>query len=272
MGKYLQGQGSVTLADLQAKKSSGEKISVVTCYDAAFARLVDQTNMDMVLVGDSLGNVVLGYDHTIPVTIEDMVYHSRSVARILRKPFLVCDMPFGSYVTPEDAVRNAVRLVQDGGAQAVKLEGGRSVCAQVKKIVENGIPVVGHLGLTPQSLHSLSGYRVQGRGIDAQKAMLEDALALHKAGVAALVLELVPEGLAAKISQALPVPTIGIGAGKACDGQVLVLHDLLGFDEEFTPRFLKRYANIGQIVVNALNDYVKDVKEESFPTQDHSFT
>ena len=271
MSKHSGPVRGKTIGELLMKKQRGEKISVVTCYDAAFARLIDQTDMDMVLVGDSLGNVVLGYDSTIPVTIDDMVYHTRSVARILRGPFLIADMPFGSYITDDDAIRGAVRLMQEGGAKAVKLEGGSSVLSQVGKIVEAGIPVVGHLGLTPQSVHALSGYKVQGRSAKAAEKMLEDAKALEKAGVSCLVLELVPSELSMQIQDALTIPIIGIGAGPDCDGQVLVLHDLLGFDDSFKPKFLKRYANIGKTVVDALDTYIGEVRGKSFPSQDHSF-
>ncbi len=271
MSRYNLGAQAKTLRDLQDMKAKGEKITMVTCYDAAFASLIDKTDMDAVLVGDSLGNVILGHNDTIPVTLDDMIHHCRAVGRILKKPFLACDMPFGTYQTPEMAMASAVRLIQEGQAQAVKLEGGRSFSEHVRRIVELGIPVIGHLGLTPQSVHAMSGYKVQGRDDEAQKALVLDALALEQAGAALLVLELVPASLAEKISQALRIPTIGIGAGPDCDGQVLVLHDLLGFDDQFKPRFLKHYANIGRSVVDALSDYIRDVKDVSFPTQEHSF-
>lgn len=262
----------LTKAAIQKLKQSGEKIAVVTCYDAAFARLINRTKIDMVLVGDSLGNVVLGYENTIPVIMDDMVYHTRSVARTLKGPFLIADMPFGSYLTPDDAARNAVTLVQQGGAHAVKLEGGRSMTMQVRRITEAGIPVVGHLGLTPQSLHALSGYRVQGREAAAARALLDDAQALEQAGAMALVLELIPEPLAQEVTSSLHIPTIGIGAGRGCDGQVLVLHDLLGFDDGFKPKFLKQYANIGQKVIEALDGYTREVKSREFPADEHSFS
>ncbi len=244
---------------------------MVTCYDAAFASLIEKTAIDMVLVGDSLGNVILGLKDTIPVTMEHMVHHTAAVARVLRRPMLVADMPFLSYnISIEQALRNAGRLIQEGGAQAVKLEGGAAIVPQVKALVAAGIPVVGHLGLTPQSIHTLGGYKVQGRGAQGDE-LLADAQLLAAAGVCALVLELVPQPLALAVTKALSVPTIGIGAGPETDGQVLVLHDLLGFNGEFTPKFLKKYANLGELVVQAVSRYDADVKEGHFPGPEHSF-
>lgn len=264
-------QQHVTVKTLQKRKLDGVKISMVTCYDAAFGALIEKTAIDMVLVGDSLGNVILGLKDTIPVTMEHMVHHTAAVARVLRRAMLVADMPFLSYnLSVEQALRNAGRLIQEGGAQAVKLEGGSAIVPQVKALVAAGIPVVGHLGLTPQSIHTLGGYRVQGRGNEAQH-LLEEAKALAAAGVCALVLELIPQGLAAEVSKALPIPTIGIGAGPETDGQVLVLHDLLGFNGEFTPKFLKKYANLGELVVQAVSRYDQEVKEGQFPGPEHSF-
>ena len=272
MSKYSVRQGAVTMTQIVAAKGEGRKLSVITCYDSAFARLIDQTAIDIVLVGDSLGNVVLGYENTIPVTMDHMAHHTAAVARVLTKPFLVSDMPFLSYqVEVADAVRNAGRLIKEGNAQAVKLEGGRTVAPQVKAIVEAGIPVMGHLGLTPQSLHAFGGHRVQGRGPEAGKALVEDALALEAAGAFAVVLEMVPMALAEKVSKALRIPTIGIGAGPKCDGQVLVLHDILGFDEGFNPRFLKKYAHLGKLVREAVTTYDQDVKSGVYPTEEHAF-
>jgi 3-methyl-2-oxobutanoate hydroxymethyltransferase len=245
---------------------------MVTCYDAAFARLVDDSGVDMVLVGDSLGNVMLGHDSTIPVTLNDMIHHSAAVARTLSKPFLVIDMPFMTYhVSVEQALANCGRAIQEGGAQAVKIEGGKAVCPQVAALVGAGIPVMGHLGLTPQSVHALGGYKIQGRGDAARKKLLEEAKALETAGVFALVLEMVPSSLAAEVSRALSIPTIGIGAGPDCDGQVLVLHDLLGFDDEFNPKFLKKYANLGKTIRDALARYDQEVKAGEFPGQAQTF-
>ena len=272
MGKYLASEPSKALADLIAMKRHGEKISMVTCYDAAFARLVEKAGVDAVLVGDSLGNVVLGFDNTISVTMAAMTHHCAAVARALKAPFLIADMPFGSYRDTKLALENAVRLLQEGGAQAVKLEGGAEIVPQTRALVSAGIPVVGHLGLTPQKVHSLSGYRVQGRGMLASERLMKDALELEGAGASMLVLELVPQNLAERVSKALSIPTIGIGAGPNTDGQVLVLHDLLGFDESFCPKFLKRYASIGESVAAAISEYHQDVKAKKFPTDKHSFS
>lgn len=262
----------VTVASLIAKKTNGERISMVTCYDSAFGRIVELSPIDMVLVGDSLGNVLLGYDSTIPVTIEDMVHHTAAVTRVVTRPFVAADMPFMTYATRDDALKNAARLVQEGGAQAVKLEGGASICTQIDALVSNGIPVIGHLGLTPQSVHALSGYKVQAREKEAQKKLLADAKALQDAGVFCIVLEMIPESLGGKVSKSLEIPTIGIGAGGGCDGQVLVMHDLLGFDASFKPKFLKKYADLNKIIGEALASYDKDVKSGKFPSAEHSFS
>jgi len=271
MSKYTQ-KAAITVSQIVAAKAKGQKVSVVTCYDSAFARLVDQTDVDIVLVGDSLGNVMLGHDNTIPVTMDDMLHHARAVARVLTRPFLCVDMPFLSYhLSVQQALTNAGRLIQEGGAQGVKVEGGRSIAPQVRALVEAGIPVMGHLGLTPQSVHAMGGYRVQGRGVEAAQAMLDDARALEEAGIFALVLEMVPAELARRITETLKVPTIGIGAGPICDGQVLVLHDILGFDEGFNPKFLKKYANLGKVVREAVEAYDTEVKSGAFPGPDHSF-
>lgn len=271
MSKYTQ-KGSITISQILAAKVEKRRVSMITCYDSAFARLIDQSGIDIVLVGDSLGNVMLGYDSTIPVTMEDMLHHTKAVARVLTRPFLCADMPFLSYnVSIEQALTNAGRLIQQGLAQGVKLEGGRSIAPQVKALVNAGIPVMGHLGLTPQSVHAMGGYRVQGRGDAAQSALLEDAKALQDAGAFSLVLEMVPADLAAKVTAELKIPTIGIGAGPKCDGQVLVLHDILGFDDGFNPKFLKKYAQLGKTVREAIQAYDQDVKSGAFPTDDQSF-
>ncbi len=272
MSKYSSRDGGVTLSTVLKRKSDGKKLSMVTCYDAAFARLVDESGVDMVLVGDSLGNVMLGHDSTIPVTLQDMIHHSAAVARVLSKPFLVIDMPFMTYhVSVEQALENCGRAIQQGGAQAVKIEGGKAVCPQVAALVGVGIPVMGHLGLTPQSVHALGGYKIQGRGDAARKKLIEEAKALEAAGVFALVLEMVPASLAAEVSKALTIPTIGIGAGPDCDGQVLVLHDLLGFDDNFNPKFLKKYANLGKTIREALAQYDHEVKTGEFPGPAQTF-
>jgi 3-methyl-2-oxobutanoate hydroxymethyltransferase len=262
---------SITTHTLLKKKSQGELISMVTCYDSAFGNLVDNSSIDVVLVGDSLGNVVLGYESTIPVTMDDMIHHTAAVTRVVKRPLVVADMPFMSYSTVELALTNAGKLLQRGGASAVKLEGGTAICPQVKSLVDLGIPVMGHLGLTPQSVHALGGYKVQAKSSEAKQRLLSDALALQEAGAFALVLELIPESLAKEVSSKLTIPTIGIGAGPSCDGQVLVLHDLLGFNKDFSPKFLKKYADLDQVVTKALNEYDNDVKTRKFPTLQQSF-
>ena len=261
-----------SLPELLQKKALGEKLSMVTCYDATMAKLINQTEIDMVLVGDSLGNVMMGYSGTLQVTLDHMIVYGGSVARALKKAFLVIDMPFMSYqISAEQALENAGRLVKEAGAEAVKLEGGKTVAGAVRKISEAGIPVIGHLGLTPQSIHVIGSYRVVGRGEKAAQDLLEDALALEAAGASILVLEMVPESLAKRVSEAISIPTIGIGAGRFVDGQVLVLQDLLGFDEDFSPKFLKKYADLGAVVRTALTQYNDEVKCKTFPDQEHSF-
>jgi 3-methyl-2-oxobutanoate hydroxymethyltransferase len=272
MSHYRGRDSAQSVKTIQQRKNSGEKIAMVTCYDTAFARLIEHSTIDMVLVGDSLGSVMLGYEDTTQVTMDDMVYHTRAVHRGLRRPLLCADMPFLSYQSScQEALRNAGRLIQEGGAQCVKLEGGQEWVPQVRTLVAAGIPVIGHLGLTPQSVHMLGGYRVQGRDELAQERMLSDARALQDAGVFALVLELIPSELAQRISEGLRIPTIGIGAGPHCDGQVLVLHDLLGFDSEFNPRFLKKYAHFADEIQRSLNNYSAEVKSGVFPAVHNSF-
>lgn len=272
MSKHADQPSQVTVKSLLKRKQEGQKISMVTCYDAAFAVLIDKTNIDIVLVGDSMGNVVLGMKDTIPVTMEHMLHHTAAVSRATKRAMVIADMPFLSYnLSVEQALRNAGRLVQEGGAHGVKVEGGAAITPQVRAIVQAGIPVVGHLGLTPQSIHTLGGYKVQGRG-DEAKRILSDAQELADAGVCAIVLELIPQALAKEISDAIAVPTIGIGAGPNTDGQVLVLHDLLGFQSEFSPKFLKRYANLGETVFEAISRYDREVKEGQFPGPEHSFS
>jgi 3-methyl-2-oxobutanoate hydroxymethyltransferase len=272
MSHYHGRDGAVSVKTILQRKVAGEKVSMVTCYDYSLARIIDRSAVDMVLVGDSLGSVMLGFEDTTQVTMDQMVHHTAAVHRGLRRPLLCADLPFLSYqISPQEALRNAGRLVQEGGAQCVKLEGGAEWASHVKAITRAGIPVVGHLGLTPQSVHMLGGYRVQGREEKAQQHMLADAKALEDAGVFAIVLELIPSELAQRITSSLTVPTIGIGAGPHCDGQVLVLQDLLGFNREFNPRFLKKYANLGEDIQQALDTYNQEVKNGSFPTASHSF-
>lgn len=273
MSKYTETRDAVSLTSLKKAKHEGRKLSALTCYDAAFARLLDEAGLDIVLVGDSLGNVMLGYENTLPVSLEDMIHHTAAVSRVLKRPFLCADMPFLTYqVSVEKALENAGRLMKEGGAQAVKLEGGRRVAPQVEALVGAGIPVMGHLGFTPQSLHAMGGFKVQGRGREAEEALLADARALEEAGAFSVVLEMVPRTIAEKITKSLKIPTIGIGAGPECDGQILVLHDILGFDGEFQPKFLKKYANLGKLVKEAVSAYDREVKDGSFPADKHSFS
>lgn len=263
---------TVTIQQFARKKERGEKISMITCYDATFARLVDASDIDAVLIGDSLGNVIQGHPNTLPVTVDDIVYHTRAVTRAAERVHVVADMPFGSYqVSRRQAVENAVRLVQQGRAHAVKLEGGARVAEAVSRIVQMGIPVMGHLGFTPQSVHGFGGYRVQGREDEAALALLEDARALEQAGAYAVVLEMVPAALATQVTAEVSLPTIGIGAGPGCDGQILVLHDFLGLDDRFNPKFLKKYRDYATDVRAALNEYCADVGAGRFPADEHSF-
>jgi 3-methyl-2-oxobutanoate hydroxymethyltransferase len=244
---------------------------MVTCYDYTFARLVERADIDVILIGDSLGNVIQGQETTVPVELEDIIYHTRAVWRASGRSHLLADMPFMSYqVNAEDALRNAGRLLKEGHAQSVKLEGGAPIAPTVRRLVDAGIPVCGHLGLTPQSVHALGGYRVQGRG-DAGERLLQDALALQDAGAYMIVLEMIPADLAQRVTQALEIPTIGIGAGVHTSGQVLVLYDLLGLNDEFKPKFLKRYAEMARDVEAALKAYREQVEARAFPDDDHSF-
>ena len=257
--------------DIVTRKKNGEKLTMVTCYDYSFARIIDKANLDLVLVGDSLGNVILGYEDTIKVRLNDVVHHVRAVARGLTTPMLCADMPFLTcHGSPPQILQKAGRLIQ-AGAQAVKLEGGREICPQVEALVQAGIPVMGHLGFTPQHIHSMGGYVVQGRNEERSEQLLTDAHFLQEAGVFALVLELVPASLAREITARLTIPTIGIGAGIHCDGQVLVLHDLLGCNPDFNPKFLKKYTNLAEIVHNAVKDFSREVKEGEFPEHRHEY-
>jgi 3-methyl-2-oxobutanoate hydroxymethyltransferase len=262
----------VTVRTLAKKKADGDRIAMVTAYDATFARLADQAGVDVLLVGDSVGMVVQGQSSTLPVTMDEMVYHCRAVARGAERAQVVGDMPFMSYqASIEDGLRNAGRLVKEGGAEAIKLEGGREHVPLVERLVQIGIPVMGHIGLTPQSVHAMGGFRVQGRS-DAQAArLLDDARALDQAGCYALVLEGIPRELAARISSEVRCATIGIGAGVDCHGQVLVLYDLLGMDESFRPKFVKRYDNLAVRIRTAVEGYVSEVRAGQFPDEEHSF-
>ena len=261
-----------TVLDLQKMKAENEKIAMITAYDASMARLVDKAGVDMVLVGDSLGMVIQGLDNTLSVTLDDMAYHGRCVARGLKQAHLTVDMPFMSYqVSAEQALESAGFLVQKGCAQSVKLEGGERSAPAIEKIVTAGIPVVGHIGLTPQSVNTLGGWRVQGRGDHAAEQLIQDAMAVQDAGAFCLVMEMVPTELAAEVTAALAIPTIGIGAGVDCDGQVLVCNDLLGLNMDFSPKFLKRFAELENPVINAVQQYVSEVRDGQFPSSEHSF-
>jgi len=261
-----------TILDIKKMKMQGEKITMLTAYDYGMAAILDENDIDIILVGDSLGMVVLGYDSTLPVTMEDMLHHTQAVARGAHKSMIVADMPFLSYqVSPEAALANAGRFLKEADAQAVKLEGGREHAEIVHKMTYAGIPVMAHLGLTPQSVHQLGGYKVQGKKEDAAEKMLQDAIILEEAGAFALVLECVPDKLATEITGALSIPTIGIGAGVHCDGQVLVVNDMLGLYDRMTPKFVKKYANLNLEIKNAVKRYIEDVKTSAFPDAEHSF-
>ena len=263
----------VTVPDLIAMKREGRRITMMTAYDAAFARLVDQAGIDVILVGDSLGMVVLGYPTTVPVTMDDMVRHAAAVSRGTQRPLLVGDMPFGSYqASAEDALRNAARFLKEAGMDAVKVEGGAEVIDTVRTLTANGIAVMAHVGLTPQRVAQLGGFKVQAKTARAARRLIDDALALEDAGAFSIVLESVPAPVATLATERLDIPTIGIGAGVDCDGQVLVLHDVLGLFGEFKPKFAKRYADIGAQVADALREFDREVRDGSFPTAEHSFT
>ncbi|HYL54065.1 MAG TPA: 3-methyl-2-oxobutanoate hydroxymethyltransferase [Gemmatimonadales bacterium] len=262
----------VTVHELLSMKQRGERIVVLTCYDALFARLLDAAGVDILLVGDSVNQVLAGADSTLSATLDQMIYHTRIVRRGATRAMVVCDMPFLTYqVSRDDALRNAGRVMQQTGCQAVKLEGGAPVAETTRALVEIGIPVMGHLGLTPQSVHALGGYRVQGRDEQSAERLKADAAALEQAGAFAIVLELVPAPLASQITRALTIPTIGIGAGPACDGQVLVLPDMLGLNEQFTAKFVKRYAALAEDVREAVTLYAAEVREGRYPGPEHSF-
>jgi 3-methyl-2-oxobutanoate hydroxymethyltransferase len=261
-----------TLLQILDMARSGQRIPMLTAYDYPTARILDTAGIPIILVGDSLGMVVLGHDSTLPVTMDDMIHHAAAVVRGTEHAFVVGDMPFMSYQGNQDeAVRNAGRFLKEAGCQAVKLEGGKSVLPLVRTLVGYGIPVMGHLGLTPQSVNQLGGFRVQGRTATQAATLLEDAVALEEAGIFALVLEMVPEQVAKRISDRLDIPTIGIGAGPHCDGQVLVVNDMLGMNPGFHPKFLKQYANLAETMAQAVKAYADDVQTGSFPGPEHSF-
>jgi 3-methyl-2-oxobutanoate hydroxymethyltransferase len=262
----------ITALALKARKGAGPRIAVVTAYDVAFARLADAAQLDVVLVGDSLGMTMQGHPSTLPVTLDEMIYHTRMVARGVTRAHVVADMPFMSYQTSvEDGIRAAGRLIKEGAAEAVKLEGGVDVAPLVERLVAIGIPVMGHVGMTPQSVHAFGGFKVQGRDPVARTRIVDDAHAVAAAGAYAMVIESVPRALAAEITAAVPALTIGIGAGPACDGQVLVMHDLLGLDPRWKPRFARRYAALGAEAQRAFGAYAADVRAGAFPADEESF-
>jgi 3-methyl-2-oxobutanoate hydroxymethyltransferase len=263
---------SVTINHIKEMKRKGEKISMLTAYDYVTAKIIDEAGVPLILVGDSLGMVVLGYSSTIPVTLEVMLHHTRAVVRGAKNALVVGDMPFMTYtVTMEEALRNAARFIQEAGCQAVKLEGGVIVADTVKRVVECGIPVMGHIGLTPQSIHQFGGHKIQGKTPEAAKRLLEDAVALEQAGAFAVVLETVPAPLATLITRKVGIPTIGIGAGAGCDGQVQVINDILGSYTDFVPKHAKQYAKIAGIMADAIATYHEEVKAGAFPTEAQSF-
>lgn len=262
----------LTITALQKLRDDGEKIAMLTCYDASFAALLDAAGLDSLLVGDSLGMVLQGHDTTLPVTLADMAYHTRSVARGSKRAFLITDMPFGSFQeSPQRAFRNATELMA-AGAQMVKLEGGTEVADTVQFLARRGIPVCGHLGLTPQSVHQFGGYRVQGKGEDAEQKLLEDAAELEAAGAGLLVLEAIPAKLGEQVTRRLRIPTIGIGAGNGTDGQVLVFHDMLGLTTGKAPKFVKRYASLAEDITRAAQRYAQEVGEGTFPGPENSYS
>jgi len=262
----------VTTAVIRGMKKKGEKITMLTAYDYAMASVLDDVGVDVLLVGDSLGMVVLGYDSTLPVTMNDMLHHTRAVSRGAKKAMVVADLPFLSYqCSVKEAVRNAGRFLQEAGAHAVKLEGGREIAESVQRMTSAGIPVVGHLGLTPQSVQQFGGFKVQGKDEIAAQRIEDDAKILEEAGAFSVVLECVPAALAQRITDSLSIPTIGIGAGAGCDGQVLVINDMLGMYERFLPKFVKKYANLNENIREAVKQYIEEVKEGTFPDEEHSF-
>jgi len=261
-----------TILDIQKMKVDGEKIAMLTCYDYPFARIVDSCGIDMILIGDSAGVVVAGHENTLPVTMDEMIYHTRAVMRANPRALVVSDMPFMSYqVDLAEARRNAGRFIKEGGAAAVKIEGGVHVAPVIRALVDMDVPVMAHIGLTPQSIHRMGGYRVQGKRAEQAERLIEDARAIEEAGAFAVVLEGIPQNLARRITESISIPTIGIGAGPHCDGQVLVIHDILGLCEKYSPKFVKRYADARELISGAVSAYISDVRQGSFPDEEHSF-
>jgi 3-methyl-2-oxobutanoate hydroxymethyltransferase len=262
----------VTVPEIIKMKERGQRITALTAYDYTFSRILDEAELDILLVGDSLGSVIQGHDSTLPVTLEDVIYHTRAVARGRTRGLVVADMPFLSFqISVEEAKRNSGRLVQEAGAEAVKVEGGKDTVETIQGVVRMGIPVMGHIGLTPQSIHRFGGYKVQGKEKQQGEALVQDALAVEKAGAFSIVLEAIPSALAREITRSLKIPTIGIGAGIHCDGQVLVMHDMLGLFDMYSPKFVKRYADLKGSVTQAVKNYIAEVREGKFPDEEHSF-
>lgn len=261
-----------TIATLKKMKEENNKISMLTCYDYSTAKLMDESGVEILLIGDSLGNTMLGYENTLPVTMEDMIHHTAAVSRGAKNAFILADMPFMSYQTSiYDAVVNAGRLMKEGHAHGVKLEGGARVCPQIQAIVEADIPVCAHIGLTPQSINAFGGFKVQGKSEEAARTLIEDAKKVEAAGACMVVLEGIPAKLASIITKSISIPTIGIGAGADCDGQVLVYQDMLGMFTDYVPKFVKQFANVGEVMKQAFTDYKKEVKEGTFPTEEHTY-
>jgi 3-methyl-2-oxobutanoate hydroxymethyltransferase len=262
----------MTVPGIKAMKSGSEKITMLTAYDTPFARILDEAGVDILLVGDSAGSVVAGYANTLPVTVEEMIYHTRAVVKGVTRALVVIDMPFMSYqISNEDAKRNAGRMIKESGAEAVKLEGGMKMKGVIKAIADIDIPVMGHIGLTPQSIHQMGGHKVQGKVEEQKRKIMEDALAVEEAGAFSVVMECIPTELAAEITKRLTIPTIGIGAGIHCDGQVLVIHDVLGLMGNFRPKFVKSYVDLRQVIFQAVENYMDEVRKGKFPTEEHSF-
>lgn len=262
----------VSILYLQQMKEEKKKITMLTAYDFPIAQILDQCGVDILLVGDSVGNTILGYENTLPVTMEEMIHHTKAVTKGRKRALVVADMPFMSYQTSiEEAKRNAGRLIKEGGAEAVKVEGGENIEAVIRAICEIDIPVMGHIGLTPQSIHRMGGYHLQGKEEKQREKLIADAFAVERAGAFALVLEVIPLGLAQEITRLIKIPTIGIGAGINCDGQVLVINDLLGISAEFRPKFVKKYVNLREIICQAVTEFLSEVKENKFPEEKHSF-
>ena len=262
----------ITTNTLQKMKAGGEKISMITAYDFSFAKIFDAAGVDIILVGDSASNVMAGHETTLPITLDQMIYHAQSVVRGVERCLVVVDMPFGSYQgNSKEALNSAIRIMKETGGHSIKLEGGAEVAESIKRIVDTGIPVMGHLGLTPQSIYKFGTYTVRAKEEEEAAKLKADALILQEAGCFGIVLEKIPANLAAEVSKSLQIPTIGIGAGAGCDGQVLVMHDMLGINTEFKPRFLRQYLNISEQVTGAVQQYIKDVKSNDFPNQEESY-